>query len=209
MKYIDLTRTFDTKVAGFNKVEAKNYVEDGWNASTLTFYSHAGTHMDAPVHFEANEATIDQYPVERFFAKRCWIVDVSITGHSQLIGLGNVLPELSEFLSGDSIIIRTGWSEKHGTDAYRNALPRISKELAEWMVANGVNILGVEPPSVADVNNLKEVDEIHKILLKSVIIIEGLVNTEKISSKMIELVALPLKIGGGDGCACRVIGVIE
>ncbi len=208
MKYIDLTRIFDSTVAGFNKAAAKDYGIDGWNASTLTFYSHAGTHMDAPVHFEASEATIDQFPVERFFAKRCWVVDVEIKEDSQLIGLDNVLGQLSEFRSGDSIILRTGWSAKHGTDAYRNALPRISKELAQWMVANGVNILAVEPPSVADVNNLKEVDEIHKILLNSVIIIEGLVNTERITSKMIELVALPLKIGGGDGCPCRVVGVI-
>lgn len=70
-----------------------------------------------------------------------------------------------------------------------------------------VNILGVEAPSVADVNNLVEVDEIHKILLDTVIIVEGLVNVGKLESNLIELIALPLKIAGGDGCPCRVVGI--
>lgn len=207
MKYIDLSRAFDTSVAGFNKSVAKEYVKDGWNANTLTFYSHAGTHMDAPIHFDVKNDTIDQYPIERFFAKRCWVVDVVVNVKSQLIKIADVLPQLSKFVAGDSILVRTGWSIKHGTLEYRNDLPRISKELAEWMVLQKVNILGVEAPSVADVNNLAEVDEIHKILLDTVIIVEGLVNVGKLKSNLIELIALPLKIAGGDGCPCRVVGI--
>lgn len=207
MKYVDLSRAFDISLAGFEKTEAKNYQKDGWNASTLTFYSHAGTHMDAPIHFEVKNDTIDQYPIERFFAKRCWVVDVNVNVPSQLIKIVDVLPLLSKFVPGDSILVRTGWSIKYGTEEYRNDLPRISKELAEWMVLQKVNILGVEAPSVADVNNLTEVDEIHKILLDTVIIVEGLVNLGKLESNLIELIALPLKISGGDGCPCRVIGI--
>jgi len=207
MKYIDLSRSFDVDVSGFNKSVAKNYHTDGWNASTLSFYSHAGTHMDAPIHFEASQETIDQYPIERFIVKRCWIVDVDIKNRSQLIGIDDIKQELIGFVPGDSILLKTGWSLKFGTDAYRNGLPRISKDLAHWLVSLKVNILGVEPPSVADVNNLKEVDEIHKILLDKIIILEGLVNLEKLESKLIELIALPLKIAAGDGCPCRVIGI--
>lgn len=207
MSYIDLTRPFDSSVPGFNKSLAKDYDLDGWNASTLTFYSHSGTHMDAPIHFDVRTETIDQYPIGRFFAKRCWVVDIEIKIKSQLIDVVDVLPQLIEFLPGDSILLRTGWSENHGTDKYRNDLPRISKELAEWMVLQKVNILGVEAPSVADVNNLAEVDEIHKILLDEVIIVEGLMNVEKLKKKLIELIALPLKIAGGDGCPCRVIAI--
>ncbi|MEM6698052.1 MAG: cyclase family protein, partial [Bacteroidota bacterium] len=56
----------------------------------------------------------------------------------------------------------TNWSQKiEDTTTYKNQLPRISKELATWCVENQVKMLGVEPPSVADVNNLPEVTEIH------------------------------------------------
>ncbi|MEL7122642.1 MAG: cyclase family protein, partial [Bacteroidota bacterium] len=67
-------------------------------------------------------------------------------------------------------------------------------------------MLGVEPPSVADVNNLVEVTQIHTTLLQGkVSIIEGLTNLESISSDKVWLMALPLKIKDGDGAPARVI----
>ena len=90
---------------------------------------------------------------------------------------------------------------------FRNELPRISEELANWCVANKVKMIGVEPPSIADVNNLDEVTKIHKILLKTVIIIEGLTNLEQLKSNCVELIALPLKIEDGDGSPARVIAI--
>ena len=69
-------------------------------------------------------------------------------------------------------------------------------------------MLGVEPPSVADVNNLDEITRIHSILLGAgIIIIEGLTNLEALSSEKVELIALPLKIGDGDGAPARVVAV--
>ena len=79
--------------------------------------------------------------------------------------------------------------------------------MALWCLDNEVKMLGVEPPSVADVNNLKEVTEIHQILLKGVIIIEGLTNLESLQSNCVELIALPLKIENGDGSPARVIAI--
>jgi len=42
---------------------AKTIEKDGWNAKTLHLYSHAETHIDAPVHFIVNDTTIDQIPL--------------------------------------------------------------------------------------------------------------------------------------------------
>jgi arylformamidase len=210
MKYIDLTLAFNKNVVGFDSEPARLLHRDGWNATSLQIYSHAGTHMDAPTHFNVNEQTIDQIPLENFFSKRTWVVRLLNLPPSFLIKLEDVLPQLDDFQMGDSIIIRTDWSKRLGADAensYRNHLPRISEELANWMVANEVNILGVEPPSIADVNNMEEVTKIHKILLGHVIIVEGLCNLDMISKNLIELIALPLKIEGCDGSPCRVISI--
>jgi kynurenine formamidase len=69
-------------------------------------------------------------------------------------------------------------------------------------------MLGVEPPSVADVNNLAEVTQIHHLLFQGkVIIIEGLTNLSALSQNKIWLMALPLKIKEGDGAPARVIGL--
>ncbi|MEL6274659.1 MAG: cyclase family protein, partial [Bacteroidota bacterium] len=78
--------------------------------------------------------------------------------------------------------------------------------LAKWCVQKKVKMLGVEPPSVADVNNLPEVTAIHHILLQGdVLIIEGLMGLQQITKEYVMLLALPLKIAGGDGAPARVI----
>jgi arylformamidase len=204
---VDLTLTYTNRFTGFSKETSKTIDKDGWNASTLTFYSHCGTHMDAPIHFNVSEQTIDNIPVSDFVG-RAWVVDVRDIGSKGLITPDHIPQDiLQEFKKGDSLVLWTGWSKYVNTPAYRDELPRVSESLALWCLDHKVKMIGVEPPSVADVNNLEEVTKIHQILLKGVVIIEGLTNIEKLQSNCIELIALPLKIGGGDGSPARVIAI--
>ncbi|PKA97762.1 kynurenine formamidase [Flavobacteriaceae bacterium MAR_2009_75] len=206
-KIIDLTLTIDDRMPGVTIHQAKTLANDGWNATTLHLYSHSGTHMDAPIHFEVSNQVISQLDPNRFISE-AWVVDVTFIGPKEEILVGHLGKVVDHFQAGQSILLHTGWSKKWGTDDYRNALPRISEELALWMGAHGVNIIGVEPPSVADINNLKEVTRIHTILMENnIIIVEGLTNLEALSQERITLVALPIKVGHGDGAPTRVIAL--
>lgn len=208
----DLTHTLTDGLPGYDWEQARTRVQDGWNARTLHLYSHVGTHMDAPHHFDAGDgATVDQFTPEQLTG-RAWVLRVPITEDRALLEPDILTPILDRWQRGDSLLLHTAWDELFTTDydRWRNALPRISVDLAEWCVSKGVKMLGVEPPSVADVNDLPEVTRIHEILLGGgVIIIEGLVGLEKIQREMVDLVALPLKIGGGDGAPARVIALEE
>lgn len=204
---VDLTMPYTSEMIGFSKTVSKTIIDDGWNASTLAFYSHCGTHMDAPIHFNVSNQTIDEIPVTHFIGK-AWVVDARHVKSKGLIHIDDISKNiLQHFVSGDSLIIWTGWSKHAGTQKYRDELPRISEALAHWCIEKKVKMIGVEPPSVADVNNLNEVTKIHQILLKSVVIIEGLTNLEQLKSNCVELIALPLKIEGGDGSPARVIAI--
>ncbi|MDO6518248.1 cyclase family protein [Zobellia uliginosa] len=206
-RIIDLTQTIGNHMPGVSIESAKTVADDGWNATTLHLYSHSGTHMDAPIHFETSEQTIDELPVSHFISE-AWVVDITSISPSEEIKVSHLGDVAHSFRKGESILLHSGWSKRAGTDSYRNSLPRISKELALWLGNNGVNILGVEPPSVADVNNIEEVTEIHTILFKNkVIIIEGLTNLEALSKPKVTLIALPLKVAKGDGAPARVIAV--
>lgn len=208
-KIIDLTQTITEEMPGVSIEVAKTISRDGWNASTLHLYSHSGTHMDAPLHFEVNKQTIDITPVYRFISE-AWVVDIKDIKPCQEIKIKHLGTLVEKFQKGESILLHTGWSKKIGSEAYRNQLPRISKELAQWMSEKGVNILGVEPPSVADVNNIEEVTEIHTILMEGdVIIVEGLTNLEALSQTKVTLIAMPLKVGNGDGAPARIIALEE
>lgn len=204
---IDLTRTIEHQQPGVKIHSAKSLKKDGWNASTLELYSHSGTHMDAPWHFEVNALTIDKIPLDRLMG-RALVLDISHVGEHHLIRPDDFKNQLENVKKGDNILLKSGWSQWFGTSKYRDNLPGISKELALWFGEKQINILGVEPPSVADVNNLEEVKEIHQILMENnIIIIEGLVNLNKLKKTEVTLMAFPLKIKDGDGSPARVLAI--
>ena len=196
---IDLTLTLKPGMRGFAWEPAKTLEDDGWNARTLHLYSHCGTHMDAPWHFGCGEKFIDEIPLETCLT-RAHVVRLPNTEPKALLGI----PAL-EIQPGESILLNTGWSALVDDDEkYRINLPRISEEFALWCVEKQVAVLGVEPPSVADVTNLPEVTRIHEILLGGgVTIVEGLTNLEALPDHPVLFGAMPLKIHRGDGCPCR------
>lgn len=207
----DLTHTYTDGLPGYEWEQARTRVKDGWNARMLHLYSHVGTHMDAQKHFDAGPGTIDQFTPEQLTG-RAWVLKPTMNKDRALLGTDILAPILDRWQAGDSLLLHTAWDELFAADydRWRNALPRISVELAQWCVANGCKMLGVEPPSVADVNDLPEVTKIHEILLSAnVIIIEGLTGLGKIKRDCVDLIALPLKIGGGDGAPARVIALEE
>jgi arylformamidase len=206
-RVIDLTLPLSSGDRGVRIEPAQRLDTDGWNASTISLYSHCGTHIDAPVHFGAGPESIDALVVENFIGP-AWVADVRPVEPRALIEpehLGDI-PE--RFKPGESLLIRTGWSAYYGREKYREELPRISAELARWCVDNKVRMLGVEPPSVADVNNIEELAEIHRILLEGgIIIVEGLANLTSLSKPKVSFIALPLKVAGGDGAPARAVAI--
>ena len=207
-RLIDLTLTFRRGMRGVDWEIARTVERDGWNARTLHLYSHAGTHMDAQTHFAAGPETIDQIPLERCTGP-AWVVDVPGLQPRAMIDVTHVSTIASQFKPGDSLLLRTGWSAHADMpQIYRDGLPRISEPLAHWCVERQVKLLGVEPPSVADVNDREELTRIHRILLGGgVTIVEGLADLDQIHESKVWFAALPLKIEGGDGCPCRALAL--
>lgn len=207
-RFIDLTLPLVPGARGVAVEPKYTLARDGWNAATWHLYSHAGTHMDAPVHFGCGPRTIDQQPLARCVGP-AWIARLTPCAPRALHGVADLGEIAQKFRPGENLLLHTGWS-RHAGDAglYRDQLPRIGEELARWCVANGVNILGVEPPSVADVNNREEVTRIHEILLGGgVTIIEGLANLDRIAGNRIWFAALPLLLAGGDGSPVRAFAI--
>ncbi|RPJ32192.1 MAG: cyclase family protein [Planctomycetaceae bacterium] len=206
-RIVDLTVPLENGLRGVSIEPAKTLEQDGWNATTLHLYSHCGTHMDAPTHFGVSSQTIDQIPLDRCMGP-AWIVNLAGIKPQALIcvaDLGQVADRVHE---GDSLLLRTGWSRHVKEPSYRDGLPRVSLELAEWSAARKIRMLGVEPPSVADVNNREELIAVHRVLLNAgIIIVEGLANLDQIRRERVTFMAFPLKVGGGDGAPVRAFAI--
>lgn len=208
-RVVDLTLPLASGDKGINIAPARRLETDGWNATTLSLYSHCGTHMDAPVHFGVGAQTIDTIAVENLIGP-AWVADIRPVEPRALIEPEHLGVIAEQFMPGESLLICTGWSDYYGQDKYRNGLPRISAELARWCANKKVKMLGVEPPSVADVNDIEELTTVHRILLEAgIIVVEGLANLTSLSRPKVTLIALPLKIAGGDGAPARAIAIEE
>jgi kynurenine formamidase len=207
MRLIDLTMTLRPGMRGVEFEPAFNFPQHGWNAQTLHLYSHCGTHMDAQAHSNAGAETIDAIPLERCMGP-AWLVKLDGIAAKALITVDHLGAVAERFQPGDSLILRTGWSRFAGQPCWRDELPRISLELANWCVAHQTKLVGVEPPSVADVHDLREVVPIHQTLLRGgVLIVEGLTNLEALQQEQFFFAALPLKPLHGDGAPVRAFAV--
>jgi kynurenine formamidase len=207
-RIIDLTLTVGPGMPGVSFEPFHTVREHGWNSSTLHLYSHSGTHMDAPVHFAAGDGTIDRVPLDRCLGP-AWVADLTGIEPRAVIAMAHLGAVAEKLRPGDGLLLKTGWSQYVGRpEVYRNQLPRVSRELAAWCVDRQVRVLGVEPPSVADVHNLDEVTAVHRILLGGgVIIVEGLTNLDALREERVIFGAMPLKIEGGDGSPCRAFAL--
>jgi len=165
--------------------------------------------MDAPVHFGVGAQTIDAICVESFIGP-AWVSDVRPVEPRGLIEPEHLGAVPKRFKPGDSLLICTGWSDYYGQSRFRDELPRVSADLARWCVGNKVRMLGVEPPSVADVNDIEELTAVHRILFEGgVIVVEGLANLASLSKPKVTFIALPLKVAGGDGAPVRAVAIEE
>ncbi len=169
------------------------------NVGAIEMSTHNGTHADAPFHFEAEGATIDQMPLA-FFVGTARVLDV--TG---LVRPEIAVTDLEAALADDELpprlLLRTGaWPEGA---PFPEIIPVIAHDVAVWLKARGVKLLGLDLPSV-DAIDSKDLPNHHALATAGIAILENL-NLETIEAGDYQLAALPLKIEGGDAAPVRAI----
>jgi kynurenine formamidase len=207
-RIVDLTLTVSHGMRGVEFEPLHTASRDGFNTRVLHLYSHSGTHMDAPLHFDAGDGTIDRIPLKHCLLP-AWVADCSRLEPRALINIGNLGSIAGQLKRHQGLLLKTGWSKHvNNPDYYRDSFPRVSQELADWCVERQVQLLGVEPPSVAAVQDLAELTAIHRTLLGAgIVIVEGLTNLESLKQERVLFCAAPLKIDGGDGTPCRAFAI--
>jgi len=170
--------------------------------------SHTGTHVDAPAHFVEHGNTIENLPLEALLGPARLL---DCTGLAPLTEI--TTPMLREMLGGPvpkRLVFRYGWDRYWGDDAYYMGHPYLSGEAAQWLVDEGVLLLGMDTPMPDNPEPGEGAPDspIHKILLgNNVVLLEYLCNLDQLTSESITLIALPLKIEGADGAPTRCVAI--
>lgn len=110
-RVIDLSIPVSNTMRGVEILPCRLLNSDGWNATTLSLYSHAGTHMDAPRHFLPDGDTLDQQDLTVCcgFAR---VVNLVPAKPRQLITVDDVVSAVGEVFPGDRLLFRTDWHQR-------------------------------------------------------------------------------------------------
>lgn len=174
------------------------------NVTAFRTCNHTGTHMDAPTHFYHGLPTIDQVPLEHVIGPAV-LVDLNHMASRAEIGTADLAPFEEPIITTRKVVLRTGWSSHWGKVDYFVDYPVLAEETAIWMVERGVQLIGVDTPSVDF-----DPHPAHYTILESLaVIVENLTNLEFIPPGLFELIVLPLPLRGLDGSPVRAVARVS
>jgi arylformamidase len=185
---VEITRTLD---------QAKG---DTATVSLLSMGAHTGTHLDAPIHFVPGGTGVDT-------------LDLAVlVGPALVVAVPPAAPAISAAVldalpippGTERILFQTRnsafWQEEH--PRFHEDFVAVAADGAEWLVARGVRLVGVDYLSVAPFDAPVPT---HRTLLEAgVIPVEGL-NLAGVAPGLYTLVCLPVKLRDCDGAPARAI----
>ena len=170
----------------------------GANVSRISFGSHTGTHVDAAKHFFDDGQTVDQVELSK------------LIGPAILIAVDDGLASVTaddlkhhDIGTHTRVLIRTRNSSYNTENEFRQDYTFLAPDGAEYLVNNGVELVGVDYLSVEQFHSGHH--RTHLTLLgKSIVIVEGL-NLKGIEPGEYEFICLPLRLEGLDGAPARAV----
>ena len=170
---------------------------------TLSSYlmtAHAGTHVDAPLHFIPKGAAIDQVPLTNLMG-RVRVIDCS----ADVVRIDAAELDKHNWRDAKRILFRTRNSRKgwmvdpnfHADFTY------LAPDAAELMAGAGVQLVGVDYLS-AEKFGAPEARTHQTLLGRNIPIVEGL-DLRRISAGEYDLIILPLRVVGHEAAPARAL----
>lgn len=231
-KVLDLTHEFSEETVYWPTAEsfklervAYGIGENGkwYAANNYSAAEHGGTHLDAPIHFAAEQDTTEKIPIGRFIGP-ARVIDIrmpcehesnylltpeDIHKHESahgliepgsvvlvLTGFGKFYPHAREYLGSDRRGVAEGLS-----------FPGIGAEAARVLVERRIDLVGLD---TASIDHGPTADfPAHRVFAAAGIPgVENIAHLEKLPPAGATIIALPMKIKDGTGGPCRVIAIL-
>jgi arylformamidase len=168
--------------------------------SSYTLGAHSGTHIDAPMHFIRDGASIDRVSVDRLIGP-ARIID--IPDGVQAIDAAEL--GRHDWKGASRILFRTR-SSLHGwltQPKFHRDFAYIAPDAAQLLADAGVQLVGIDYLSAEQFG--AKSPRTHQILLgKGIPIVEGL-SLGAVSAGDYDLIVLPLKVGGHEAAPARAV----
>jgi kynurenine formamidase len=226
-RVIDLSYAINHKLVpwpGDEKVfEARDnatMAKNGYFTRSFWMLEHYGTHLDAPAHFAAGAATVDQIPVKKLFGPAV-VLDArgeAAKDPDYRLPAARVAEWESahgRIPQGAIVLLRTGWSARWpDAQKYRNQdkngkmhFPGFSDEAAKVLIERGASGLGCDTLSV-DYGASEDFSVHHLALGAGLYHLENLADLSEVPEAGAFLVVAPIKLEGGSGGPVRVFALL-
>ncbi len=153
---VDLTHTMSAEfptyfgTPGIEMQRQSEFKKDGYNMYWWRILEHAGTHVDAPIHFSASGASAEKIPAESLVVPLA-VIDVAEKAAREpdyLLSREDVAAwerAHGELPSGCCVAMHSGWARYLAADPAKFTgrdvsgtchFPGIAPDVAEWLMAN-------------------------------------------------------------------------
>lgn len=171
---------------------------DGVNVSKLGCSVHAGTHVDAPVHFIEGGGGIETVPLDALIGP-AWVVDAEhVTRHIDAA----TLDTLDIPVGRDRVLFRTRNSRLWDDPRFTEDFIAITPDGASALVEQGVRLVGVDYLSVAPYDDPAPT---HVVLLGAGVAVVETLDLRAAAPGPYHLTCLPAKLIGCDGAPARAV----
>ncbi|HEY5550620.1 MAG TPA: cyclase family protein [Opitutaceae bacterium] len=165
------------------------------NIGALRISIHTGTHVDAPWHYADAGATIDR--VE----PGAYVGSARVIDARGRASLSRGLFEGIDLGPTPRVLFRTdAWTDPL---VFPRDWPVMEDGLPDWLASQGVRLVGFDVPSVDNLES--KTLPVHLACFRANLLILESTDLREADPGVYELIALPLKVRGGDGSPVRAV----
>jgi kynurenine formamidase len=178
-------------------------------SNILVMGDHAGTHIDAPLHFNPNGTGIDQMPVDIMVGSAV-MQDFSYKKPGDSVTADEVKKNMDRMGANPKdlryILFRTGAAEYYQTDEYWSHYLEIRVDAVEWMLDQNILVFGVDASTVDHARDRAT----HMLMRKRPCYhIENLTNLDKLpQDRIFTFVCAPLILKDSSASPIRALALV-
>jgi arylformamidase len=185
-----------------------------WQGTSMSIYTHTGSHIDALIHCRADGWTTDAITLEQVIGTGL-VIDLSSKGPSEPIDIADFEPHAQRIRPGDMVLLRTDWSDKFlGTPTFFKDSPYVTERAVSWLADREPKLVGfdfTEDYCIRDVAYDPRELYCHQIFMgRGIPILEQLTNLGDLpGDQYFDLFAPFVKLVGSDGSLARVFAIVK
>jgi arylformamidase len=156
----------------------------------INLVANTGTYVDSPFHRYADGKDLAALPLTSLANLDCLITSDSVGSGERAI---DRLPFEPDEVRGKAVLVRTGWDRHWRTDHYFEGHPYLTGALAEWLVAAGVVLVGIDSYNI-DCTDTGERPVHSTLLAQDIPIVEHLCRLDQAPERGGRFFAVPVKV---------------